>query len=243
MRFRPEHCVVTCEHASNRVPKGYGRLGLPARRLREHIAWDPGAAIMAKRLAAELDCPLHLGRWTRLLVDLNRSLGHKKLMAEESFGIAVPGNAALSAAEVAQRIRTYYRPYRAATTASIATTLRETGRCLHLSIHSFTPVVGGVVRDCDVGLLYDPRRPHELAFARALRPHLAAQGLRVRMNYPYRGTDDGFTTRIRTTLPAAWYAGLEIETNQKFLKTPAGADKLGRILATAVANVLAAATC
>ena len=196
---------------------------------------------MARLVAAQLDCPLHLGRWTRLLVDLNRSIGHDKLMAETSFGIVIPGNAALSAAEVAHRIRTYYAPYRAAATASVASTMQGAGRCLHLSIHSFTPVVDGAVRDCDMGLLYDPHRPHELAFARTLRRHLVARGLRVRMNYPYRGTGDGFTTQLRTTLPGSRYIALEIETNQRLLKTAAGTGAMGHILAAALHNVLGAA--
>jgi predicted N-formylglutamate amidohydrolase len=240
MQLRPEHCVVTCEHASNRVPKRYRQLGLSAARLREHIAWDPGAAEMARIVAARLDCPLHLGRWTRLLIDLNRSIGHEKLIAETSFGRVIPGNAALSDAEIAHRIRTYYGPYRAAATASVAHALQATGHCLHLSIHSFTPVVDGVVRDCDMGLLYDPRHAHERAFAQVLRRKLAAEGLHVRMNYPYRGTDDGFTTQLRTTLPASRYAAFEIETSQKLLKTPARAHTMGRILAAALAETLTA---
>ena len=79
--------LVTCEHASNRLPARYRRLGLPASRLDEHIAWDRGAAILARHVAQRIGAPLHLGRWSRLLVDLNRSIGHPKLMARSSFGV------------------------------------------------------------------------------------------------------------------------------------------------------------
>ena len=231
--------VVTCEHASNRVPARYHNLGLSARRLRDHIAWDPGAATIARILAHRLRSPLHLGRWSRLVVDLNRSLDHEKLMAAESFGVVVPGNAQLRVPDFLHRVEKYYAPYRDAATHDVLRALQGNSRCCHWSVHSFTPVVDGVVRDCDVGLLYDPARPREHALARALRPLLAAQGLRVRMNYPYKGTSDGFTTQLRQHLPPSRYAALEIETNQRLVGRESGARKLGGILADAIATVLA----
>jgi predicted N-formylglutamate amidohydrolase len=231
--MRPESVVVSCEHASNRVPAPYRRHGLPARRLSEHIAWDPGAALLARIVGRRLGAPCHLGRWSRLLVDLNRSLGHRKLMAAETFGIAVPGNRAISRDERDRRLARYYYPYRDAVTTDVLATLERTGACLHLSIHSFTPVVGGVVRRTDIGLLYDPARWREAALARRLRARLAPAGFRVRMNDPYRGTSDGFTTRLRRRLPAR-YVALEIETNQRLLATPAGARRIGRLLADAL---------
>jgi len=240
MRRTPARSVVTCEHASNRVPARYRNLGLSGRRLQEHIAWDPGAAVMARMLAHRLHSPLHLGRWSRLVVDLNRSLDHEKLMAAESFGIAIPGNARIADADFMRRIEKYYAPYRDAATNDVLRALRGGGVCHHWSVHSFTPEVDGEVRDCDLGLLYDPARPGERALMRALRPLLAAHGLRVRMNYPYKGTSDGFTTQLRQHLPASQYLAFEIETNQRLVRSDAGARKLGGILSAAVAAVLGA---
>lgn len=238
MRRTPVRSIVTCEHASNRVPARYRGLGLSERRLHEHIAWDPGAAIMARMLARRLRSPLHLGRWSRLLVDLNRSLDHEKLMAAESFGVHIPGNARVSDAEFVQRVERYYAPYRDAATNDVLRALRGGGTCHHWSVHSFTPVVDGEVRDCDVGLLYDPARPAERALAHDLRPLLAAHGLRVRMNYPYKGTSDGFTTQLRQSLPAAQYLAFELETNQRLVANAQGARALGAVLSHAVATVL-----
>jgi len=233
----PTSALVSCEHASNRVPARERGLGLTAARLRQHIAWDPGAAVLARALAARLGCPLHLGRWSRLVVDLNRSIGHDKLMASETFGVTVPGNIALDAATVARRLRLYYQPYRDAATADVERIIARTGLCVHWSMHSFTPVVNGIERAVDVGLLYDPARGREREWAHRLRPLIAAHGLRVRMNAPYRGTSDGFTTQLRGRIPAARYMAFEIETNQALLGTPAAARRMARILATAVATV------
>ncbi len=59
-RFGAGQLLVTCEHASNRVPAGYGGLGLGKQALARHIAWDLGAASVARAIAAGIGCPLHL---------------------------------------------------------------------------------------------------------------------------------------------------------------------------------------
>lgn len=229
--------IVSCEHASNRIPAPLARLGLPASRLTQHIAWDPGAGVIARALARRLRCPCHLGRWSRLVVDLNRSLGHEKLMASETFGVRVPGNESLAPGDIERRVRTYWRPYRDAATADVRRIIARTGRCVHWSIHSFTPVVDGIVRPVDVGLLYDPRRRRERELAHRLRPLIATHGLRVRMNAPYRGTSDGFTTQLRRVLPESRYLAFEIETNQALLQSPAAVRRMAQILSEAVAEI------
>jgi predicted N-formylglutamate amidohydrolase len=194
---------------------------------------------MARILARRLACPCHLGRWSRLLIDLNRRPGHPKLVAKRSFGIDVPGNAAVSRAERERRVRRYHTPYRDGALADVRRIIAARGTCLHLSVHSFTPVVDGEVRRADVGLLYDPSRRRERDFSSRLAPLLAAHGLCVRMNDPYRGTSDGFTTTTRHLFPASRYVALEIETNQRLLAEAAAARRMGRILADCVERVLA----
>ena len=65
--------VISCEHASSRLPPAYGALGLPRRVLRSHWAFDIGAAPFAQRLAKDLGCALFDGSYSRLLIDLNRT--------------------------------------------------------------------------------------------------------------------------------------------------------------------------
>ena len=52
---RPSRWLVTCDHASNRVPGwiGGGDLGIAPADMARHIAWDPGAAGVARALAAD----------------------------------------------------------------------------------------------------------------------------------------------------------------------------------------------
>lgn len=144
--------VLVCDHASDRVPQQLGNLGLDAAQLAEHIGWDPGAAETARLLSAQLDAPLVLSSYSRLVIDCNRPLGNADSIAEQSAGVLVPGNRGLSPAEREQRINTLFRPYHNA----IERLLDE--RCqrpnLLLSVHSFTPILNGQPRPWHIGVSY-----------------------------------------------------------------------------------------
>lgn len=236
--FQRRHVLISCEHASNRVPEELRNLGLAKRHLDDHIAWDRGAALIARAVAARLGAPCHLGRWSRLVVDLNRSPEHPKLVAPVSFGVIIPGNQDVDAVEMARRVRRWWKPYRDRATADVSRLIARHGRCLHLSIHSFTPVVAGVRRRADIGILYDPAHAAARAFAKRLRSALAPSGLGIYMNEPYRGTSDGFTTSLHARLPHSCYAALELETNQRLLRTPVAANRVARSIADALATLL-----
>jgi len=238
--FQRQHVLISCEHASNRVPAELRGLGLSKRHVEDHIAWDRGAGIIACAVAARLGAPCHLGKWSRLVVDLNRSPEHPKLIAPVSFGIAIPGNRDVDDAEIARRLRRWWKPFRDRATSDVSRLIARHGRCLQLSIHSFTPVVDRVARRADIGLLYDPAHAGERAFAKQLRAALAPSGLAIYMNEPYRGTSDGFTTSLRARHPHSRYAALEIETNQRLLRTTTTTHRIARLLADALATLLPA---
>lgn len=71
---RPSRWLVTCDHASNRVPDWVngGDLGIAAADMARHIAFDVGAAGVARHLAALLDAPAILSDFSRLVIDPNR---------------------------------------------------------------------------------------------------------------------------------------------------------------------------
>jgi predicted N-formylglutamate amidohydrolase len=202
---------VTCEHGGNEIPpefrslfKGHAEL------LQTHRGYDPGALELANAFARELQSPLHFTTISRLLIEQNRSLGHPQLFSKVTKGLDGPTKG--------QLIETYYAPYRARVIKLIEQAIRRQGTVLHLSVHSFTPVLDGDVRRADVGLLYDPGRSVEKRLAdrwiKSLRQHLAE--LVVRRNYPYRGTADGLTTWLRKRFGHSQYSGIELEINQRF---------------------------
>ncbi|HEV3301907.1 MAG TPA: N-formylglutamate amidohydrolase [Planctomycetaceae bacterium] len=203
--------IVTCEHGGNRVPAAYAGLFRPHRRILDsHRGYDPGSLELARACARRLKAPLHFATVTRLLVELNRSKGHQALFSAITKS--------LPQAERDVLLRDYYFPYRQRIEADLARAIADGRRAVHFSIHTFTPKLDRKVRRADVGLLYDPRRPGEAIVCKSIRQSLQLQrpDLLVRMNYPYGGKADGFTTTLRTKWPADSYVGIEIEVNQKW---------------------------
>lgn len=204
--------LVTVEHGGNRVPADYRKLfAAQAAVLDTHRGYDPGALLLGRDLATRLDAPLVSSTTTRLLVDLNRSLGHRGLFSE--FTRRLPAD------QRTRIVERYWRPYRDEVDRAVAGFIDRGRRVVHLSSHSFTPVLDGEVRDADIGLLYDPGRPAERLLAARWKAALRAidPGLRVRMNYPYTGRADGLTRDLRRRHAPARYAGLEIEVNQRYV--------------------------
>jgi len=228
--------VVSCEHGGRRVPARYRAvLAGAGRALGSHRGWDPGALALARDLARAQDAPLLACTTSRLLVDTNRSERHPRVFSEWTRG--------LPRAERDELLERWWRPHRAAVEDAVRA--RSSGRrtVLHLSVHSFAARWAGRPRSVDVGLLYDPRRPGERAFAAAWSAHLAARRpeLRVRRNRPYLGTADGLTTHLRGRFGDRRYLGIELEVSQRFtLGDPARWRRLRRDLVRSLAETLAA---
>jgi len=218
MSLDSRQVLVSCEHASNRLPAG---MRAPAAMLDLHIAWDPGALQIAERLADMFDAPLHAGQYSRLVVDLNRTVGNSVLVRRRSDGHRIPFNRGLTADEIQRRIREYYLPYRNGVSEGVARIIEQHGRCVHLCIHTYTPRLGNNVRGNDIGLLHDPYRQPEAPLVHELRAALSERtGLVVWLNRPYSGTADGILPRIRELHDGVSYIAVELEVNQKFADRP-----------------------
>lgn len=225
--------LLTCEHGGNEIPARWTKLFRgQKRRLSTHEGLDIGAAAVARRLSSSLEAPLLLSTTSRLLVDLNRSLGNATLFSNVT--------AALPEEERRAILEEHYLPHRAAVEQAVALAVQKRITVIHVGVHSFTPVLRGERRSADVGLLYDPARPAERAFV--ARWHAALRsldaGVRVRKNYPYRGTGDGLTTTLRRRHEPAAYLGLELEMNQGLLGTPSGITKMSRLVGASLSSAL-----
>jgi predicted N-formylglutamate amidohydrolase len=201
---------VSCEHGGNQVPEKYrhlfaGRQAL----LNSHRGYDIGILPFAERLAAEFNAPFISATVTRLLVDPNRSLKSRSLFSELTRS--------LPAGERQEILHLYHQPYWSAAEEIAAGIIATDGQVLHLSIHSFTPILKGTLRNADVGFLYDPKRPAEKRLCRKWQSALAAccPGLRIRRNYPYHGNADALVTALRKRFSAENYLGIELELNQR----------------------------
>lgn len=225
---RPDAILITCEHGGNRIPARYRPLfeGFEAL-LASHRGFDPGALAIARDLAKAFAAPLHYSTISRLLIDLNRSPGHPALYSEATR----PAPAAVRRAI----FETHYLPYRARIEAHVAAEVATGHRVVHIASHSFTPVLNGEVRNADIGLLYDPRRPGEVELCRQWQAQLKAlaPGWRVRRNYPYTGRSDGLTAYLRKRFPPDAYVGVELEINHGHVL------EAGRVWRTLRADVVA----
>ncbi len=224
--------LISAEHASRAVPELWRPLFAGREAVLEtHRAWDPGTALFSRALAERVDAPRLAGRVTRLLVDLNRSMGHPRHFSEFSRD--------LKPAQKAQLIERYWRPHWQAYRAAIE---RHPGQTLHIACHSFTPVLDGRLRRTDIGLLYDPSRVPERAFCRGLARRLRERlpALRVRMNDPYRGSSNGLGQQHRRRYGPERLVTVELEINQALLGRRDWADLREGLLETLSAALAAA---
>lgn len=187
---------------------------------------------MARALARAFAAPLVSSTTSRLLVDLNRSIGHPQL-----FSKATRAATALQRTHI---VAQHYRPYRGQVERLVSEVVALGHPVTHLSSHSFTPVLDGEIRRADVGLLYDPARRGEVELCARWKAALErlAPGLRVRRNYPYVGKGDGLTTHLRRRFPSDAYVGIELEINQSIVLA---GDSRWKALRTTLIDALRAA--
>ncbi len=227
--------LLTCDHASNAVPRALGGLGLAPGLIEHHIGWDIGAAAVTRRLAASLRVPAILAGYSRLVVDCNRDPADPSSIPEESDGIAIPGNRALTPSARAERRAACFDPYHSAVAALLAA-MRAAGSVpALLSIHRFTPVMRGFVRPWHVGILWDKdgRIPLPLIEALGSDPALV-----VGDNQPYSAREPaGYTVRHHAA--ASGLPHVAIELRQDLIATAAGAESWAARLQRALTPILA----
>lgn len=171
--------LLTCEHASERLPEPWQWAPEDRWLVGTHWAYDIGAEDLCRELAEALGATAVLSRFSRLLIDPNREDSARDLFLALAEGREVALNRGLTPEERERRLSRFWRPYH-------ATVDRELARIdapVVLSIHTFTPVFAGVAREVEIGVLYD----EEEELAERARVALAATGLVVRMNEPYSG--------------------------------------------------------
>ena len=176
--------VLVCEHASNHVPAHLNRLGLNAADLERHIAFDIGAAGVARALSGLLGAPLIMQRFSRLIYDCNRPPESAGAMPEVSEVFDIPGNKNLTSGERLARTQQVCRPFHHALETFLDQRAAARVPTALVSIHSFTRAYKGQRRAVDLGLLFD--RDDRLA----QRLINAAPGFDTRFNEPY-GPADG----------------------------------------------------
>ncbi|MCK0158523.1 N-formylglutamate amidohydrolase [Cellulophaga sp. F20128] len=223
--------LLTCEHGGNHIPNNYrSYFKNKDAVLNSHRGYDLGALHLFSVLK-EIASYSKYSTTSRLVIELNRSLHHKHLFSAYTKS--------LSNTAKEQLIKEYYTRYREEVTAEIKKRITAQEFVLHIAVHSFTPILNGTERNCDIGLLFDSTKPNEKDFCRHFKQEIKKLDatINVRYNYPYLGKSDGFPTFLRKLFPKN-YIGIELEVNQKFSNQNKFPNHLNETLLNALKEVL-----
>jgi predicted N-formylglutamate amidohydrolase len=225
--------LLVCDHAANRLPQAVGTLGLPQIELERHIAWDIGAAALARNISRALDAVLILQTYSRLVVDCNRWPGSPASIARISEGTEIPGNSTLDAMEVEERWRAIFSPYHECIAATLDARASRGLATVLVSVHSFTPIFLGKSRPWHIGVLYN----RDVRLARHLLELLRAEpDLFVGDNEPYTLSDQSDYT-IPVHGEQRGLAHVELEIRQDLLADETArsswSERLVRVLSCA----------
>ncbi|HKP26059.1 MAG TPA: N-formylglutamate amidohydrolase [Dongiaceae bacterium] len=226
--------VIICDHASNRVPPGYGDLGLGSAEFARHIAWDIGAAAITEIVAQRFDAPAILSTVTRLLVDCNRGFEDPNLTPAVSDGTEIPANRGVSRQERETRWRTFHQPYHAAITQAIDRKLASGRGPMVLSIHSMTPALRGIARPWQITVCWDDDQRLSAPMLDALRAH---SGIVVGDNEPYR-LDPAEDYSVPHHATRRGLKHLMIEFRQDEIADAAGQQRWARLFGDCLEQVL-----
>jgi predicted N-formylglutamate amidohydrolase len=230
---RTSRWLITCDHASNRVPADVngGALGISAADMARHIAYDVGAAGVTRALSALLAAPAILSDFSRLVIDPNRGEDDPTLLMKLYDGTIIPANRHADAVEVERRLNAWHRPYHAAL-ASLAALRPDRAIC---AIHSFTPCLKGrAPRPWEVAVLYSHK---DTRLARPLIAALRAAGHVTGDNEPYNGHLDGDAIDRHALQPGR--PNVLIEVRNDLIADTAGQDLWAARLAPILEDVLA----
>ncbi|MBY5989958.1 MULTISPECIES: N-formylglutamate amidohydrolase [Roseovarius] len=176
--------LMLCEHAGRDVPEALHDLGLSQGALNDHIAWDVGAAELARAIAEKLNAPLILQRYSRLVIDCNRPPYSDEAIPEVSDQRPIPGNRNLTVAQKNARRDEVFAPLNDA----IEQGFDLAPRIAAFSIHSYTPALqGGARRPWHAGFL--ARKDMATAQAVLDRVAMSAPELTLVVNEPYQIDD------------------------------------------------------
>ncbi|MGI9412703.1 MAG: N-formylglutamate amidohydrolase [Hyphomicrobiales bacterium] len=229
--------LFVCEHADRKIPRNLGNLGLGDGDLARHIAWDIGAASVARQLAGAFDATLVLQRYSRLVVDCNRPPRSPAAMPEISERTAIPGNEAISEAEREARIAGIFDPFHDALAGLLDERLAAGRDTTLVTVHSFNRTYDGFERPWHVGAQYN-RGP---GFSQCINALLAQdRTLCIGDNQPYPVNDEThYTIPVHGERRGITHTMLEVQND--LIKDAQGqmtwAERLAGVLRQAVVDL------
>lgn len=221
--------LISCEHASNKIPKKYGFLGVKKKKLvKNSNYYDIGAEDLSRILARKMNAKCIIANYSRLILDLNRATNHRELIRTTSYGMRIIGNENLTKQEKLNRIKKYHLPYHERIEREIRKLKKYHKQIYYILIHSFSHKILGEERKMDIGLLYKYKKDSK--FNKKIRNLLKKKtNFDIRFNEPYSAfktvcyslNKHGKDKNIRC---------VEFEINDKHLRTKRNILKMGNLL-------------
>jgi predicted N-formylglutamate amidohydrolase len=222
--------VIVVDHASRRIPRVLGDLGLPPAELERHIAWDIGALAVASQVAETLDAALVAQNYSRLAIDCNRDPNVASSIPTVSESTEIPVNIGLTEEQRLTRRSEIFEPYHEHIRALLDERAADGRPTILVAQHSMTNVYNGVPRAMDASVLYNRDR----RFASLVLAQLQGEaGLVIGDNQPYFVSDETDYTIPRHG-EGRGLPHVEIEVRQDLLLDAAGqrawAMRIARVL-------------
>ena len=215
--------LLVGDHAGRRIPRALGDLGLEPEAMELHIAWDIGVEGMGRRLAELIDAAFIRQPYSRLVIDCNRKPDATDLVPETSDGVPIPGN---RNADAEARLEAIWRPYHHAIGAALDRRQAAGRETRLVSLHSFTPQMGGIARPWRYGVLH---RQDSALSGRMLALLQAEFGEEAGDNRPYALDAKDNTVPLHADPRRLDY--LELEVRQDLIATPAGQAQAAALIA------------
>lgn len=205
----PSALVLSCEHASVRLPQAWSWPREDTWLLDQHWSHDIGAAVLTREIAAAAGAPAVLAGFSRLLIDPNRPLDSDTLFRAHADGRPVHLNRAVDAAD-RERREAYWHSYH----QHVAAMAAGPGVDTIFAVHSFTPSYEGAARAFEIGILFDEEEALAADLARAMSKFAS-----TRLNEPYSGKE-GLIYAADRHARACGLRAVEIEVRQDRIVDP-----------------------
>jgi len=224
--------LLICDHASHRFPASLGDMGLDPFAMRCHLAIDIGAGDLTERLAERLGVTSVLANYSRLVVDCNRELLDPSCFLQYGDGILVPGNRNLSQAQKDARAEEIYWPYHYAVETEVQRLCSVGPAPAFIAVHSFTPVMNGVSRPWQMGVLWDKDQRLSKIFLEGF----SEAGYLVGDNEPYSGkAPQDFTIDHHAEEIGLPHVGLEIR--QDLIDDEEGVEHIASLMQKIISSI------
>lgn len=225
--------LLICEHASLRIPASLDALGLDTNSAKSHVAWDPGAMAVSEMLSQQLNATLISARFSRLVYDCNRPPASAEATRDTSEVFNIPGNRDIPTEQRAARVDEIYNPFVDTIQNYIATEIANGRPPVLVTIHSFTPVYFGKIREVELGVLHDTD-------TRLADEMLAIPSeMNMQRNQPY-GPQDEVTHTLRLHALPNGLLNVMIEIRNDLLADKAGQQAVADDLANRLTQAIAA---